>query len=197
MLHLSCLPSNWHQSHSEKERDNQHVPWLDVPVEHSSHVQACDRLQSEHKWLWWHFELQDVSHAKCLCRWQLHLQATSTCMPEKTMLQCLLCTAPVVRQHCQGNCLQATANVPQFQRAPAKTCSLHRTKNVQITLDDIWHCLIYRVVDHEFIFNQLMVSNLQNLQPNLDNSWVMPQQSHNSSWQKIMNALTADAYKEK
>lgn len=92
----------------------------------------------------------------------VHLQAISTCMQKSVlMLLYLLCTAPIVRQHCQGNCLQATANVLQFQKAPAYTCSLHRTKHVQIALDDIWHYLIYHVVDHEFIFNQLMVTNLQ------------------------------------
>ena len=73
----------------------------------------------------------------------------------------LLCTAPIVRQHCQGDCLQATANVVQFQKAPANTRSLHTTKHVQIALDDIWHCCIYHVVNHEFVLNQLMVSNLQ------------------------------------
>jgi len=28
--------------------DNQHIAWLDIPVEHPGHVQACDCLQVKH-----------------------------------------------------------------------------------------------------------------------------------------------------
>jgi len=81
-----------------------------------------------------------------------HLQATSTCVQTTTackwvvagccfaackvsiacentqttnntlMAVYLMGTAPIVKQHAHGNCLQATAKVLQLQKAPASTC---------------------------------------------------------------------------